>query len=271
MGLSLYHKFQTVADGVYVADGSWGVDYQIADAMIYDYKISPNDFSTEESGYAVERNVLIQGTLKNRVAVYRALNPAFRSIDLDAYNLLSFDAQGTGDLEITIIREGVEEWEQQMKTAVKLTKEKQRFEIPIHRFYSPEALITWSDVKMLVFALKGGGKEVEQFSLKIEDIYFQEKEKLMDFYLVEGFQSAIFPNPLVDQSTIFFRTESSLNYSFQLLSASGIVINESQGFTTSGINELPVRNENYLPGLYFYNILLSNGEIYSGKVFVYKS
>ncbi len=268
MGLSLYHKTQTVADGVYVADGAWGLDYPVGGAMIYDYEILPNDFSSDQEGYLIERNLLLRGTLRDHVAAYRALNPAFRPVDLSAYNTLSFEARGTGDLEITIVRSGIQDWEKQMKTAVKITEENQQIELPISRFFAPEQETDWSDIKMIVFTLKGDLETAMAFSLEVENIQFVQKENIPSTYLADGIQSTLFPNPLVDESTVLFRTLSPVDYTFQLLTPAGIILQQTNGKTTTGINEFKVKNQGYRPGMYFYNIQLSTGEIIGGKVIV---
>lgn len=268
MGLTLREGQGSVADGVYVADGAWGIDFPIGGAMIYDYEVTPNHFSGQPGGYAIERNVAVKGTVQEYVALYRALNPAFRPVDVSGFNTLRFTARGTGDLEIIIVREGVQDWNKQMKTAIKLTDERQEVVLPMSRFFAAGQMADWSDVKMLVFSLAGDRQQVRSFNLEISDVSFQWEESPATFYLQEGFQSAIFPNPMITEASVLFRAQVPQHYTFQLLTPTGVILQQIEGQTTAGINELRVKNDNYLPGVYFYHILLASGEVMGGKVII---
>lgn len=269
MGLGLYHEQTHIADGVFVSDGAWGVDYQVGGAMIYDYEVTPGDLSNiPEEAYAVERDLILRGDLKDYVAAYRALNPAFRPVYLDDYNTLSFKAKGTGDLEITIVKDGIEDWEQQMKTAVRLTSDLREFRLSLDRFYAPDGAKDWSDVKMIVFTMKGDGENGQRFSLEVQDLAFTQEAATASALPGEIERSTVYPNPLVTTSSVLFRAPQQTEYVFQLLSASGIVVQENRGNTTTGINELSIVNNGYTPGIYFYTISLANGEVLSGKILV---
>lgn len=271
MGLSLYHDQTRIADGVFVSDGAWGVDYQVGGAMIYDYEITPGSYSDARADeYAVERNLLLRGTLKDYVAAYRALNPAFRPVYLDNFNTLTFKARGTGDLEITIVKEGISDWEQQMKTAVRLTDDLQEIVLSKDRFYAPDGAVDWSDVKMIVLSLRGDQENGQSFALEVEDMVFSHQELPADPVLATGQQSKVFPNPLVTTSALLFQTYQTQDYVFQLLTLNGVVLQEKRGYTTAGINELAITNQGYTPGIYIYTVALSNGEVISGKILIEK-
>ena len=265
IGMTLNNEYAMVADGVFIADGAWGIDYSISEAMVYDFDIEQNDFFPEEEGFAVERNVRFQGTVKDYVAIYRSLNPAFRPIDLSDYNLLTFEADGSGELEITIIRESIKEWELQMKTTIRLEAESKKFELPLQRFYSPGYESDWSDVKMIVFSIKGSGEEAQYYDVGIQNVYFQASEQELP-YLKDGFESTVLPNPVTDKGKILFQATEALDYDFQLFSPSGVILSGERGNCQQGINEIPVENKQYPPGLYYYNIVFSNGTLYSGKL-----
>lgn len=269
LGLSLQDGYSEVADGVYIADGAWGVDYQIDGAAIAEYEVRPGEHSVPTDGYAIERNISLSGTVSDYVAAYRSLNPAFRPVDMSQYNLLRFNARGSGDLEVTIVREGVKEWDKQMKTAIRLEDDQfQDIELPLHRFFAPDTDLEWTDIKMIVFSLRGDGQSERNFELEIGEVAFKWKKDLTSGPERYGAGSTVTPNPLVDQSSILFRTEQSSSYTFQLFTAAGVVLQEQRGRTTTGTNELKVTNNDYLPGIYLYNILLSSGEVLSGKIMV---
>ncbi|KAA3631199.1 MAG: hypothetical protein DWQ02_16705 [Bacteroidetes bacterium] len=267
IGLTLNHEYEMVADGVFIADGAWGIDYSISEAMIYDFDIEQGSFDPMEEGFAVERDVKLQGTMKNDVSIYRSFNPAFRPIDLSDQDLLVFNARGAGDMQVTIIRESILEWEQQMNTTVKLKEASEKYTLPLKRFYSPGYDPDWSDVKMIVFTLKNQGGESQYFDVSLENVSFQQAGHDWG-YLDDGFESTVIPNPLTDKGTVLFRSPEAAEYTFQLLSASGIVLRETRSYSQPGINEIAIENQEFIPGLYFYNILLSSGELYSGKILI---
>ncbi|MBT8205017.1 MAG: hypothetical protein KJO20_06545, partial [Eudoraea sp.] len=93
-------------DDLFVADAPWGLDASSASTSITRFSVTQNDSSFDEEVHAVERNIVLEGTTREYLGVYRAFNPRFLAVDLSAFNSLSFDASGTGTLEVVLLKSG---------------------------------------------------------------------------------------------------------------------------------------------------------------------
>ncbi|MTB52185.1 T9SS type A sorting domain-containing protein [Lewinella sp. W8] len=257
-----------VYDGIFVADGTWAVDYPVGGAMIYDYEVSPGKTSWEEGEFTVERNVHLMGQLRDYVNVYRSFNPAFSSVDLSAFNELSFRASGVGDLTVTLVRAGIQDWDKQMKTRVRLEPDARDISLPLRAFSAGEtAELDWSDVTMIVFTQEGNGQDRQQLLLNIEEATFSHKEERF-FELMEmgSEESWVFPNPMEAQGSLFFQANTAGTYHFQLIDPRGRVLQSKTGACAAGNHQILLQNDDYLPGVYYYRVSLSDGNLLSGKI-----
>ena len=113
-----------------MSDGPWGVDDSSEGTLVEKFTISQNENSYLENGYSVERNIALEAKTSTYVAAYRAFTPRFKSVNLSEFDVLELDAFGTGDLEITILKEGIDNWGNQFRTTISLTENSTHFAIP---------------------------------------------------------------------------------------------------------------------------------------------
>ncbi len=265
LGMTLNHDNMTVPDAIYYADGSWGLDYSEAEATVNDFEIIPEGDVVFEDGYKIERNVEVAGSVTGKMSVYRSLNAAYRAVNMSEYNTLSFRASGDFVMEVTLVKEGIENWEDQMHTSVMINKENQRVELPLARFFAPEGQQDWSDLKMIVFSVVHNNEE-RVFELGISNVMFSNKEHSLEYAdLLEG-GSYIYPNPVTYESKIVFGSDEYTSYTYRLFNATGQQISEINGEAVKGINEITIFNDNYPAGMYMYEVSLNNGKPIQGKV-----
>jgi len=116
-------------DDLFMSDGPWGIDDSQDGTNVSLYNVTRNDFDFETADYPIERNVQLTATTNSYVGAYRALTPRFKAVDLTDYNSFKFSAQGTGNLEITFVKQSITNWESQFKTTMALTNTTQDLQL----------------------------------------------------------------------------------------------------------------------------------------------
>ena len=119
-----------------MSDGVWGKDDSPAGTTINEFAITQNDNIYTGSGYRVERNISLSATTSEYVSAFRSFTPRFTPIDLSSYDVLELYASGTGDVEITIVKESIDTWENQYRTTIKLNETESHYAIPFAHFVS---------------------------------------------------------------------------------------------------------------------------------------
>ena len=254
IGFRLENDNNQTPDDLFMSDGPWGVDDSSEDTNVTSFEISQNRVSTT-NGYNVERNIALKATTKSYVAAYRAFTPRFKAVDLSDYSTLEFNAQGTGDLEITIIKEGIDSWNNQFKTIIKLDEEESHYAIPLSHFVSKtESTINLKDAVSIVFTMSSNGVDVVEKELKLKDIVFSQKVLNTIDDVIEENQTIVYPNPLHTSSELRFYSEVATASKIKIYNISGALIKEIAVDVVIGNNKITIHREGLKPGLYLLKV-----------------
>ena len=254
---SFHYETGAPVDAVYLADGAWGLDYENQHTTVDRYQVSPGNHPADPEKYYVERDVEVEGVTDKEVVLFRALNPTFRPVNLSTYNTLTFEASGRGNLEITLVKSQIQDWDQQMKTSVRLDTEPQQIDVSLDQFQIGYGELDWSDITSIVFKWIGDSNEREAFHLEVSNVAFSNTLGLDIEGPLTATSHTIFPNPVVHAATVMFTVPYTQPYQFQLLDVSGRVLKKISGVSSQGVNEIALKNEGYANGLYFYNIIVN--------------
>ncbi len=267
MGLTVSYDNINVHDVIYFADGVWDIDYNANQTDIYNYQIFPNLTSTNENEYLIERNILVEGMFENDISIFRSLDARFNANNLSKYNQLQFTAEGNGSLEVILVKESIENWENHPRTVVSLSENTQTFQLNIHDFITNENE-EWDDIEMIVFKLyndKAGEQNI--FRLSINDLMFKNANLSQELGIL-GEEISIHPNPFRDNAQIQFNTLAELNYTLEIFNAEGKQILLQNNRSIRGNNIVEIHNDNYTHGIYFIKIELENGEFLYQKLII---
>ncbi len=266
IGMTLSHNPNQVQDVVYFADGAWGLDVTEEGSNINDFAIIPEDtYITPEDGRLIERGIHVSGNVKDKVAVYRSMNAGFKPEDMNNFDMISFLASGTGSLEVTIVKAGISDWEQQMRTFVELTPEEQLFQLPMDVFGNNTG--DWADVSMIVFGIYGNGEDFSAFELNLEDVQFTNGQSVsVQDVMVE--EAAVFPNPMVDKAIISFNSNNGNDYTINVYSQTGQLVHELRGSAFTGTNRVEFINPGLAQGMYYFEIQVQGEEKKTGKLII---
>ncbi|GAA4230895.1 hypothetical protein GCM10022291_02110 [Postechiella marina] len=247
-------------DDLFLSDGPWGYDDYPASTTVDNYNITPNEGAFDSEDFPVERNVYLKATTSDYVAAYRALTPRFKPVDLTEFDFFKLKAKGTGDLQITFVRESIEAWEDQYKTTLALTETMQSFAIPFDDFTATSGNpLVLDDVVTIVFTMiSQSGSVVKEMDLN--DISFS-KNASLSIEVVDG-QSlstiAAVPNPMTSSASIQFTSTNPEEIELVVYNQLGKVVKTLNYNAVYGKNEIQIEKGDISSGLYFCKITSDN-------------
>ncbi len=240
-------------DGLFMADGTWGVDEITEYAEVHDFEILPQEQSYGMASLQLERGVYCEASVKSYINIYRSLTPKWNPVDLTAYNSISFKARGSGRVELSIVRQGETEWSRQMRTVLTLSEDPVTYTLAFSDFFNYTTKEDMSDIYMLVVTLLGEGETFSDKTLDLSDIRFHtvtttatREESLSDHVV-------IYPNPTADIISI---ANLSHDVSVDIINGEGRIIMQSSSLRRQD-GTMDVRMLS--PGVYFLRIRSSEG------------
>ena len=255
IGFRIENNTNETPDDLFMSDGPWGTDDSADGTTINEFTITQNDNLYTGSGYRVERNISLQATTNEYVAAYRAFTPRFKAVDLSAYNMLEIDASGTGALEITIIKKGIENWEDQFRTTITLNETESHYAIPFDHFSSiVGGSIDLNDAVNIVFTMSSDGVEVVEKTMNLSNIDFTQTVLGIDTEVIAENETLVFPNPMVSRAEVSFYSEIDTTSKIEIYNLTGALVKKIEIDSKIGNNRITIQKEGIKPGLYFIKV-----------------
>lgn len=168
---------------------------------------------------------------------------------------LEFNANGTGELEITIIKKSINEWENQFKTSISLNDTDNHFVIPLEYFTSKTVNnIDLNDAVSIVFTMSSNGTDVETKKMNLKDILFSQRALSVNDNIIEENESIIYPNPMTNKSEISFYSEVNANTNIEVYSLTGALVRKIEIDTQIGNNKVEIFKDGLKSGLYILKV-----------------
>lgn len=253
IGFRIQNDTGETSDDLFMSDGPWGLDSSQDGTVVNTFEISENEKSYSGEGLRIERDLSFEANITSYVSAYRAFTPRFKSVDLSGYNVLEFDASGTGEIEITIVKDGVEDWDSQYKTTIPLDNDTKHYQLPLSYFTSKitDDLIL-DDAISIVFTMASDGVTEVQKKVEMKNISFENKD--VDDYQFSKDKAVVYPNPVVSSSTVSFYTESLSPCVFSVYNTAGALVKELYPDASLGFNEVEFSKAGLVSGLYFLKV-----------------
>ncbi len=255
IGFRIENEYNLTPDDIFMSDGVWGKDDSPAGTTINEFAITQNDNIYAGSGYRVERNISLKATTSEYVSAFRSFTPRFTSIDLSNYDLFELDAKGTGDLEITIVKESVAEWENQFRTTITLNETENHFAIPISHFVSAAGgELDLVDAINIVFTMSSDGVTTLEKEMNLNNIQFTEQVLGVGKEVISENDVLLMPNPMKVSTELSFYSETNANTKIEVFNLTGSLIRKTEESITIGNNKITLLREGLKPGMYFVKI-----------------
>lgn len=257
IGFRIQNDTGETSDDLFMSDGPWGLDSSQEGTVINKFEIKENDNAYDGEGLRIERDLIFEANVTSYVSAYRAFTPRFKSVDLSEYNVLEFDASGTGEVEITIVKDGVEDWSNQYKTTIPLDNEYKHYQLPLSYFTSKmtDDLIL-NDAVSIVFTMASDGNTEVQKKVEMKNISFETKE--VDNYQFSKDKAIVYPNPVVSNSIVSFYTESLSQCEFLIYDTTGALVKKFNPSSSLGFNEIEISKEGLISGIYYLKVFTDN-------------
>lgn len=255
IGFRIENEFNLTPDDLFMSDGVWGKDDSPAGTTVTDFTITQNEAIYAGAGYKVERNIALQSTTSEYVSAFRSLTPRFTPVNLSAYDVFELDASGTGDLEITIVKEGINAWEDQFRTTITLNETENHFAIPLAHFVSATGnTIDLSDVVNIVFTMSSDGTTVVTRNMDLKNIIFTQSVLGVNSEVIAENQTIVFPNPMRSKSELSFYSDTNAKSKVEIFSITGALIKSEVINVEIGNNKVEINKEGLKRGMYFIKI-----------------
>ena len=257
-------------DDLFMSDGPWGIDASRDGTDVSMYEVTSNTSDFETTDFPIERNVELRAITNSYVAAYRALTPRFKAVDVTDYNSFQFTAKGTGNLEITFVKESITNWEDQYKTTIPLTNTWQEFSIDITDLQNNTTnTAELNDVVTIVFTMVAENGISTSKVMNINQLRFSQSSSLsVDDFENEATIVSVYPNPMTTQATINFSVNQSETIQFVMYDQLGKQVQHRTYNAVTGKNSITINRENLSSGLYFCKIVSNQYEFKPLKLII---
>lgn len=258
-------------DDLFMSDGPWGLDDSQSGTEIIEYNVTENTTDFDAADFPVERNVVLRANTDSYVAAYRALTPRFKAVNLSDYNSLKFSASGTGNVEVTFVKESITNWENQFKTTVTLTGDMQDFVIPVEDFQNNfgENNPTLNDVVTIVFTMASDDGSMQSKTMDLQDLRLSQQSALsVNEYELENHTVGAYPNPMVNSTTLKFTLAQNETVQLVVYNQLGKQVYNKPFKAVAGTNEMSFYKNNLSSGLYFCKIISEQHQIETLKLII---
>ena len=210
----------------------WGLDFS------FDRKYVDNE-------YTINRNVEIKATSDyDYLTIYKSLLPGTISADYSEYNYVSFTAKGSGLMELGLIKASIEDWKQQYRVMVDLSKEEQTYYVPfdIYTSVGTQDKIVANDLTTLTFTFLPVEAQTKELDLFISNVKFVKTAGSDGITLEkqETYENELmaYPNPSLGNVNLLLFSKNDTEATVTLTDVTGKTIHKSKAQLTIGKNEL---------------------------------
>ena len=257
-------------DDLFMSDGPWGIDDSQDGTTVGLYNVTENDYDFTADEFPIERNVQLRATTNTYVAAYRALTPRFKAVDLSDYSSLKLSASGTGNLEITFVKQSINNWEEQYKTTIALTNAEQEYVLPIADFMNNTAdSPVLDDVVTIVFTMVSEDGTTSSKMMNLSNLRLSQEGSLSidEFESPENTLQA-FPNPMTSKTTIAFTIAQNETVQFVVYDQLGKQVYNTTYNAIAGRNSITFNRNDLSTGLYFCKIISNQYNINPLKLII---
>ncbi|UZO82256.1 DUF4114 domain-containing protein [Aquimarina sp. ERC-38] len=259
IGIAIKSAHSTISDGLYLADGPWGLDYLDQGADIVEFQVESSNHNSTTSEIAFERNVLLSGSIKETVNIFRNALAGDQAMSTTNFEALSFDLKSDKDVEVIMVEEGLDSWEDRLRFTIKASSVLKTHHVSFSDFTNTQGRTADGiALKNIVFSIQGDYNSYQNFEVQIKNVRLAAFLNMTTNNVVDVVTETYnYPNPFTDQTTI---QTPLINQSITLkvYTTTGRKVGTQQKQTNkTGIFQF---NRNDLaPGLYVYEITNNKG------------
>ncbi len=261
IGFSITYPGNTQMDALYLADGAWGTDYD--NELVNDVKFSVANNPTtsiNSSSLLIERSPEVKCKVKGTVNLFRNAKSGNVPLDISEYSNISFDIQSNKAVEIVLVADNLNSWEERARYNITATPQVKTITIPISKFSNNGQPVSLTKIKTIVYSITGDYKNFADANLKISNVNFNKDVVTRPSeYTTVG----AYPNPFPRYTTLTFPAQYKSGM-LQITDAVGRVVMNEEIYIYNGEYNLDAIK--LQKGLYFFTLNTKEGAKTSGKL-----
>lgn len=201
-GISVAVPGETIEDHFYLADGAWGIDYQLQEASGIDFSVQPSHTAVTGEVLRMEREPVVKGNIKGVVNLFRNVRAGNLPLSVSEFNTISFELQSDKAVELVIVPDSLTDWDNRPRYTISPTNGTQKITVSLDKWKDKYGnTVRFNKIRNIVFSLKGNDMTYEPFILKVSNTIFA-KQKINSIASGEKTEIKIYPNPVVHQTMI---------------------------------------------------------------------
>jgi len=210
IGFTISNSINNQYDGLYLADGPWGVDY-LEDYVTLDFlDIQQSNIVSEDGVFTVERQAELAGQVKGNINLFRHLKSGDQTLNVDPYNVIKFDIVNSMPVEIIIMPENGPEWGDRLRFIIPENTNLTTYEIPFDKFKDANGNnMEIRDIKTVVFSIVGDYMYYNPFSMLVSHVQFKESDLNANEPMKTNDAISNYPNPFNNTTTIVLPQHSN--------------------------------------------------------------
>ncbi|WP_116788660.1 DUF4114 domain-containing protein [Flavobacterium psychrotrophum] len=269
IGFSIVADNSPREDGLYLADGPWGVDYNTDETTINNFNIEAYTPQASVNGiYPIERNAALTGEVKGTVNLFRNLLPGELALDATVYEALNFDLVSSHAVEVVMVTEGLTDWTSRLKFELPAQQSMGAKSILLNDFVSANGeTFNGQLIKGFVFSVIGNYSTFEPFSINLSNMKLDNYSLgVKDVKATSSGKFYNYPNPFNSTTTLLLPAPSD-KISVQVLDLTGRELVSRELKSENGI-EVKLDNLNLPSGTYIIRAVTNDNKVYQSKCIV---
>lgn len=258
-GFSIANNATSGLDQIYVADGAWGVDYELTSADKVSFEALPQTTELSKDGLHFERSAVVSAQVKEYFSVFRVLLPgAYRPMDLTKYSNLIFNAtvKKATKVQVVVVKRGISNWAEQFRAQVTLLPGTKEYNVPFDELKSENGgIFSADDILSVVWVSNIGSTDDNHVEMTISDLKFRKSFENSPSVQPGKGEVNIFPNPSVRDFTFAFLLETESTVKIELINTLGQVVETiKREKLPAGVHQFSYQKQ-LRSGIYFVRIV----------------
>jgi len=250
-------------DHIYLADGSWGLEYDEFSTSIDNLEIVPEERTEEHDTYIVERGIEVSGNTDSYVSIFKQLVPGGLAVDLSEYNTVSFDSKRHGVYEITLLMDGETDPSHHESHTLKADAQSS-VDIPFALFTNESGdQLDPTKITTIYIAFIADNNQTEDFNLSIENIHFNYQTD--SEFNIDQNELGLFPNPTSGLVNVTHKFVENTDVLIRIYDAKGTIVQQVSAKAFKGLQTFELSVEGAEQGVYLIS-LLANDRAYTSKL-----
>ncbi|WP_408030790.1 DUF4114 domain-containing protein [Tenacibaculum xiamenense] len=270
-GFALINTSNNTSDNVYLADGTWGIDYSSDNSTLNVYTVNEQVEDLSSEMYQLERSASVSGTTEGAFNLFRYPLPGDLSLDTQEFDGIQFYIKNNTPVTVSIVPPDMA-WDDRWTFELTENDEESLVSINFDEFVSTSGANdgTIEKVKTIMFSVVGEEGNPVDFSLDVKEIAFKPSATLStDDITLNTNEVFNYPNPF-NTSTTFMLPKESSKVKFEVYDVLGRTIFNEYVQTSANRKSFEYQSPTIVSGIYLYVIRDENDNIFKGK-FVLKN